>query len=234
MTQAGQGIGEVLVSARSYDEYIAMFDLTATDLAGPVLDCPGGAAGFTATALAGGRDVTAVDPAYAGGPAALADLAVRAADEARRGHAYLLAHAEDYVWTFFADPADHLDRRLAAVEVFAAGVAARPDRYVTGALPDLPFADASFDLALCSHLLFTYADRFDAAWHLAALLELSRVAAEVRVFPLVSHVDGRPYARLDRLRDDLAAHGVASEVRRAGYELQRGGDEMLVLGAGAS
>ena len=65
-------------------------------------------------------------------------------------------------------------------------------------------------------------------------LELARVATEVRVFPLVSHLDGRRYARLDRLRDDLAARGVASQVRRVGYELQRGGDEMLVLGGGAS
>ena len=230
----GAGIGEVLVSARSYDEYVAMFDLTDADLAGRVLDCPGGAAGFTATALDGGHDVTAVDPVYAGGPAALAALAGRAVDEARRGHAHLLAHAEDYVWTSFADPGDHLAQRLAAVEVFAAGVAARPDRYVPGALPSLPFADASFDLALCSHLLFTYADRFDAAWHLAALVELVRVAAEVRVFPLVSHVDGGPYEHLDALRDDLAARGTTSEVRRVPYELQRGGDQVLVLTGAAS
>ena len=153
-------IGEVLVSARSYDEYVAMFGL--------------------------------------------------------------------------AGPDDHLAQRLAAAEVFAAGVAARPDRHVAGALPDLPFADASFDLALCSHLLFTYDDRFDAAWHLAALVDLVRVAAQVRVFPLVSHVDGRPYEHLDRLRDDLAARGTPSEVRRVPYELQRGGDEMLVLAGAAS
>ena len=228
------GLGEVLVSARSYEEYAAMFGLTAADLAGRVLDCPGGAAGFTATALARGHDVTAVDPAYAGGPAALAALAERAADEARRGHAYLLDHAQDYVWTFFADPGDHLERRLAAVEVFAAGVAARPDRYVAGALPDLPFTDAAFDLALCSHLLFTYADRLDAAWHLDALVEMLRVAAEVRVFPLVSHVDGRAFDHLDALRDDLAARGIASQVRGVPYELQRDGDQVLVLGAGAS
>ena len=234
MTHARQGLGEVLVSARSYAEYVAMFDLTGADLAGRVLDCPGGAAGFTATALDRGRDVTAVDPAYAGGPAALAALADHARAEAHRGHRYLLDHTEDYVWTSFADPQEHLEQRLAAVEVFAAGVADRPERYVAGALPDLPFTDASFDLALCSHLLFTYADRLDPAWHLAALLDLVRVAGQVRVFPLVGHVDGRRYARLDALRDDLAADGVASELRHVPYELQRGGDQVLVLAGAAS
>lgn len=227
------GIGEVLVSARSSEEYAAMFDLADDDLAGTVLDCPGGAAGFTATALASGIDATAVDPAYAGGPAALAALAERAAAEAQRGHEHLLRHVGEYVWTFFTDPADHLRVRLAAVEVFAAGVAAHPERYVAGALPHLPFADASFDLVLCSHLLFTYDDRFDEAWHLTALVELARVAIrQVRIFPLVSHVDGQRYPGLGRLCDALAERGIASRVRRVGYELQRGGDEVLVLEVG--
>ena len=58
-------IGEYLVSARSFAEYRALFGLTDGDLRGSVLDCPGGAAGFTATACARGVDARAVDPVYA-------------------------------------------------------------------------------------------------------------------------------------------------------------------------
>lgn len=101
---------------------------------------------------------------------------------------------------------------------------------MAGALPHLPFADGAFDLVLCSHLLFTYDDRFNEAWHLAALLEMVRVSSgQVRVFPLVSHVDGRRSVILDNLRQDLTAQGLPSRVRRVAYELQRGGDEMLVI-----
>lgn len=37
-------IGRTLVSARSFDEYVAMFALSSEDLASTILDCPGGAA----------------------------------------------------------------------------------------------------------------------------------------------------------------------------------------------
>ena len=47
-------------------------------------------------------------------------------------------------------------------------------RYVAASLPRLPFFDATFDLVLCAHLLFTYAQRFDFDWHLAACRERAR------------------------------------------------------------
>lgn len=55
----------MLVSCRSMAEYRGMFTLTDGDLAGGVLDCPGGAAGFTAEARALGCAATACDPLYA-------------------------------------------------------------------------------------------------------------------------------------------------------------------------
>ena len=59
----------------------------------------------------------------------------------------------------------------------------------TPACPSLPFADGSFDLALCSHLLFLYSAQFDEAFHRASIREMCRVAAEVRIFPLLA-LDG--------------------------------------------
>ncbi|MDR1999119.1 MAG: hypothetical protein LBQ06_04145, partial [Frankiaceae bacterium] len=43
-------IGEYLISARSFAEYRAMFDIADADLRGSILDCPGGGSDFTARA----------------------------------------------------------------------------------------------------------------------------------------------------------------------------------------
>jgi len=54
-------------------------------------------------------------------------------------------------------------------------------RYQALELPSLPFEDSVFDLALCSHFLFTYSVNLDFGFHLAAILEALRVAKEVRI-----------------------------------------------------
>lgn len=220
-------IGEYLVSARSFAEYAAFFDLGPDDLRGSVLDCPGGGASFTATAASRGVDAIAVDPAYTEPPA---EVAGRVRAELDRGSAWVTARAGRYEWGFHHDPEALTRSRTESARLFAADIAAHPERYRFGTLPNLPFADGAFDLVLSSHFLFTYADRLDRDFHLAALRELRRVArGQVRVFPLVDHAGGR----LDSLVDDLvrvfAEDGVRAERRRVPYEFQRGADTMLVL-----
>jgi hypothetical protein len=222
-----RGIGEIIVSSRPYDEYMAMFGLTEADvLAGPVLDCPGGAGPFGAAVRARGGDAVSADPAYALPRAEIVEQ-VRAGLE--HGIRYLDENRESYVWTFFASLDDLRRRRGAALEAFAHDFHGPDDRYATAALPDLPFADGAFRLALSAYLLFAYPDHIDEAAHEACLRELLRVAREeVRVFPLIDTAYVR-YPGLDDLRRRLAATGVDSEVRRVDYEFQRGGDETLVL-----
>jgi SAM-dependent methyltransferase len=209
----------MLVSARTLDEYRAMFALTEKDLAGRILDCPGGAAGFTA----GAPDAVAVDPAYALPADEFARLAL--ADAERTGE-WVAAHPERYAWTYFTG-VQHLRRtRLVAARSCLEHRERAPERYLAAALPHLPFPDGAFDLVLSSHLLFTYADRLDRAFHLAALDELRRVSrGEVRVFPLLDY-DG---ARQTWITDQRLG-----EVRRVAYEFQRGAVEMLVLSSSAT
>ena len=69
-------VGDYLISARSFDEYKAMFSLTENDLGGNVLDCPGGASSFTAQARELGARATAVDPVYAMSTSILLRLAM--------------------------------------------------------------------------------------------------------------------------------------------------------------
>lgn len=50
-------------------------------------------------------------------------------------------------------------------------------------LPSLLFPDNTFTLAVSGFLLFAYPRHFDLSFHLTALRELTRVAADVRVHP---------------------------------------------------
>ena len=99
-------------------------------------------------------------------------------------------------------------------------------RYLDASLPDLPFADGAFDLALSSHFLLLYSDQLDLDFHRAAVLEMLRVATEARIFPLLDMAGVRS-AHLVPLIEALAAEGYVCEVRTVAYEFQKGGNEML-------
>ena len=219
-------IGDFLVSARSFDEYRAMFALTDADLRGRVLDCPGGGASFTAAARARGTAAIAVDPVYASPPR---ELVARLGTELARGSAWATANAERYVWDHYGDPAAHARLRAESAAVFAGDLAECPGHHVAAALPHLPFADGAFDLVLSSHLLFTYADRLDTGFHVAALREMARVGAEVRVYPLVDQAGRALPDLLAAVVAELGDAGVRARVQDVPYEFQRGARSMLRL-----
>src|SRR4051794_20520427 len=108
----------MLVSSRAYDEYVAMFALTAADLAGTVLDCSAGAASFVTVARANGTTAYAVDPAYALPPDELA-RAVR--DDLARGTSIALQHPDRFVWDWFGsvEARDRMRKRAGAQFVTA-------------------------------------------------------------------------------------------------------------------
>lgn len=219
----------MLITSRSYVEYEAFFALTPTDVVGRVLDCSAGASGFTAQAHRRGLSVTAVDPAYAAGPAAL----VAAAGEGLSAGQVLVAdHADRFTWSWYGSQEHRAQLRAQAWTAFGDDVARRPGAYVAGALPVLPFADGAFDLALCSHLLFTWSDVLDQPWHAAALRDLLRVAREVRVFPLVVQGTGEDVPFLPDLVASLSDEGYVAETVPVDYEFQRGADRMLRIRQG--
>ncbi|MEU8927850.1 methyltransferase domain-containing protein [Kitasatospora sp. NPDC048545] len=217
----------MLVSARSFEEYRAMFALTDRDLEQRVLDCPAGAAGFVAEAGRRGIDAVAVDRQYADHREELGLLVER---ETVFKRDLLVKETAGFGWSRYSDVDDMIGQWTANARAFRADIAARPDRYVAGSLPELPFADDSFDLVLSSHLLFSYGNRLDEEFHRAALLDLARVARrEVRLFPLVVYDTGVRYPELERLRRELAGLGVPSRVEPVAYRFQPGEGEMLVL-----
>jgi hypothetical protein len=65
-------------------------------------------------------------------------------------------------------------RKLASSR-FLLDYQAHPERYVSGTLPRLPFADDSFDLTLVSYFLFAYQDQLSYEFHRDSILEIMRV-----------------------------------------------------------
>jgi len=96
----------------------------------------------------------------------------------------------------------------------------------------LPFADGAFGVALCSHFLFLYDERWGEAFHLKAVREMLRVAGDVRVFPLLD-LHGRPSEMVSPVMAALRKQGYALELRRIPYEFQKGGHTMLRIARSA-
>lgn len=218
---------DILVSSRSFAEYVAFFDLDTEALPARILDCSAGASSFVAEAHARGVDAVAVDPVYALAPGA---LAARANAGVPSGNSMIDANSDRFVFDWYQTPQRRAEMRRAALVTFQGHHHSYPDRYIAAALPELAFANAAFDLALCSHLLFTWATQLDEQWHFAALVELCRVAEEVRVFPLVLQGTGESVEFLPNLRTRLHNQcRINSEIVPVPYEFQIGARHMLKL-----
>ncbi len=219
-------LDQVVPWGRSFDEYRRMFALTDDDLNRTILGCGDGPAGFNALASARGCRVVSCDPIYG---FSRGEIAARI--EATSGQVLEQTHANAgaFVWNDAIPTVEALGSiRMEAMgiflEDFEAGKA--EGRYIEGKLPRLPFADRAFDLALCSHFLFLYTSQLGEAFHLEAVRELCRVAAEVRIFPLLD-LAGQRSVHVAPCLSWLAHSGRAARCERVAYEFQRGGDEML-------
>ena len=190
-----------------------------------MLDCAGGPSSFTAELSACGFRVVSVDPIYSFSGAEIRKRFEAIADPML---AQVRATPDDWSWSYHRSPDDLLINRCAALEKFLADYDSglHKGRYLVGELPSLPFAPASFGLALCSHLLFLYSDLLTEDFHIRAARELCRVAREARIFPLLT-LSRQPSPHLAAVRSALEADGCTTEVVPVSYELQRGGNQML-------
>ncbi len=220
-------LSNIIPWGRSFDEYRAMFALSDADLEGLLLGCGDGPASFNAEATALGLRVISLDPIYA---YCAAEIEARVVTTFDALISQVRAQKDRYVWERFADPDALGEARQKAMRRFLADyeTGKRYGRYVPASLPHLPFPRASFDLALCSHLLFLYSDHLSLGAHIEAARELLRVAREIRIFPLLTLV-GERSPHLPILCEALRRDGHAVEEQIVGYEFQRGGNVMLRL-----
>jgi hypothetical protein len=223
----GFQLSNVIPWGRSFEDYLEMFALTPEELTLSILDCAGGPASFNCEMKRRGYQVISCDPVYQ-----------FSADEIeRRIQAtystvidQLHQNKDDYVWENVQSPEDLGQLRMAAMQQFLEDFIQGKEqgRYLTAELPKLPFNSKQFDLALCSHLLFTYSQHLSLEFHLESVLELCRVAAEVRIFPLLD-LAGNLSPYLTPVISTLQQQGWMVQIEAVSYEFQKGGNQMLRL-----
>jgi SAM-dependent methyltransferase len=218
-------LDQVVPWGRSFEEYTSIFSLDGADMAGRILGCGDGPASFNAEATRRGHKVVSCDPIYA---FSKADIEARIVTTYEQVIDQTRQNQHEFVWEAITSVEELGQVRMAAMQAFLddypAGLA--EGRYLKLELPSLPFPDGDFDLALCSHLLFLYSRQLDEAFHHSSLLELCRVAKEVRVFPLLT-LGGAISPHLKGSVEMLCAAGHQVSIQRVNYEFQRGACEML-------
>jgi len=194
------------------------------DLVGRILGCGDGPASFNAEATRRGSTVVSCDPIYT---FSKADIEARIAATYEQVIDQTRQNQNEFRWEAITSVEELGRVRMAAMQEFLddypAGLV--EGRYQDVELPSLPFPDRGFDLALCSHLLFLYSRQLDEGFHHSSLLELCRVAKEVRVFLLALGGAISPY--LEGSLEILRAAGHQVSIERVSYEFQRGACEML-------
>ena len=223
----GFTLDKVVPWGRSYDEYVAMFDLTNSDLKLRVIGCGDGPAGFNAELTRRGGTVVSVDPIYAFDTS---QIRGRVHETYETVMAQMNKNHGDYIWTAISSVEELGRVRMSAMNAFLSDydLGKSEGRYIAGELPALPVERGSFDIALSSHFLFLYSAHLSAEFHIQALKEMLRVAREARVFPVLT-LDGARSPHMGVVTEALERHGFGVEVRRVPYEFQRGGNEMLLV-----
>lgn len=221
----GLRLEQVVPWGRSLQEYIQMFDLTE-DLQSKILDCAGGPASFNAEMTTLGRSVISCDPIY---QFSASEIERRIEETFPVVLKSVEANRQNFVWTTMQSPEHLCQVRMAAMHQFLADFpqGLQQGRYLVEELPSLSFDSREFDLALCSHLLFTYSDQLPIEFHLAAIVEMCRVATEVRIFPLLVNTTGEVSPLLQPVMRELEAQGYSVEIRQVPYEFQKGGNQLL-------
>ncbi|MBD2460379.1 class I SAM-dependent methyltransferase [Oscillatoria sp. FACHB-1407] len=218
---------QVVPFGRSRDEYVKMFNLTEEDCDRRILGVGDGPASFNAEMTQRNKSVISVDPLYQFSGLEILERFNQVLEDIIQ---QIRNTPDDWVWSYHKSPGDLKWNRVKVIHTFVEDYerGKQTGRYQVGELPKLEFSDQQFDLALCSHFLFLYADHFDELFHRDAITEMLRVSREVRIFPLVTLMLKRPLF-LDAIIDSFKAQNYFVDIAPVEYELQKGGNQMLVI-----
>jgi hypothetical protein len=218
----------IIPFGRSQAEYELMFGLSAADLQKSIIGVGDGTASFNAEMFDQGNSIISVDPLYQFS----ADEILQQFDAVIDGIFEQIEQTpNDWVWNHHLSPSHLRSARTQTVQIFTSDypIGKNQGRYIFGQLPHLPFPDRSFDLALSSYLLFVYSKQLDFDFHCAAIREMCRVAAEVRIFPLITAEEHSRSPYLNAVIDALALDGIDSKIFDSAYELQKGGNQGITF-----
>jgi hypothetical protein len=218
---------KVVPFGRSLDEYVQMFNLNKSDLNQRILGVGDGPASFNAEATKIGVNITSIDPIY---EFSGDEILKRFHEVVDNIIDQIKASPDDWNWSYHKSAEDLKFNRVRAINKFISDYeqGKKEKRYQIGELPKLNFQDQEYDIALCSHFLFLYSDHHDYQFHFDSIREMLRVSQEVRIFPLLTlMLQPSPY--LERITQELRELGYTVSIIRVEYELQKGGNEMLLI-----
>ena len=204
-----------------------MFRLDDATLRGArILDAASGVSSFCAEANAQGYQVTATDRIYTLTPDEVEQKCSSDLDDML---VKLSGVTDNYVWDYFPDMDALKAQRESAYRAFVADYRQYShERYIPTEYPVSGFTDGQFDLALVSHFLFLYDEQLNYNFHRRTLLELLRIAREVRLFPLVNLRTERASAVTQMLADPVFAPYSIS-IERVDYEFIRNSSEVMII-----
>lgn len=220
-------LDKVVPFGRSLDEYCKMFNLTLEDKTKKIIGVGDGPASFNAEMNQAGCKVISVDPIYV---FTTKDIEKRFYEVVDPIIEQVKKSPGDWSWTYHKSPENLRKNRINVLRQFLNDyeLGKKEGRYIVGELPRLDFNDNEFDIALCSHLLFLYSEHLDYEFHLKSIREMLRIAREVRVFPLLTLML-KPSQHLSDIIKEMKGNGYEVKVEEVEYELQWGGNEMLVI-----
>lgn len=218
--------GGVLVTSRSFAEYLAFFNLDESCLPARVLDCSAGASSFVAERA---------DVGSAPLPLTL-PMRIPPGSWSQPEQAWPAGPSSSPT-TRTGSSMTGTDPHLAAHRC-----ARTRSKHSSGTTPAHPSGTSRRPCPVCrskptpstwpcAHTCSSPGPPITTKlWHLASLVELCRVATEVRVFPLVLQGTGEAVEFLPSLRDRLEHRfGISSNIVAVAYEFQRGAHHMLQL-----
>lgn len=211
--------------SHSLSDYCQMFDLTPDDLALTILDCAAGLSSFNSEMNVAKKQVVSCDPLYGLSPEQLTHQVKQLQENLL---ARVNSHTQQFDWGVIANSSVLRQRQQANAGQFLLDFprGQAEGRYVEAKLPQLPFADYQFDLALCVHILFDGAARPSLDFIFNSLVELCRVAREVRVFPLLN-AEGGIAPQLGEVIARLQMLDYGVEIRQVHYNFLKQGKAML-------
>jgi len=218
---------KVVPFGRTFAVYLKMFNLLDIDLQKKILGVGDGPASFNAEARKKGFIITSVDPIYQFTGAQIKERFEAVVEDIIE---QVKSSPEDWVWTYYKSLEDLRKNRLQAMEIFLQDyeLGQQEARYQLGELPKLSYSNKQYDLALCSHFLFLYSDHYSLEFHISSVLEMLRVAKEVRIFPLLT-LSLKPSPYLNPVIEEVKALGYQVSIEKVDYEFQKGGNQMLKI-----
>ena len=223
-------LDKIVPWGRSFDEYVAMFDLSKEDLEKRILGCGDGPANFNSILTKKGRQIISVDPIY---HFSADEIRTRICETYEKVMEQTRQNKNEFVWRHISSVEELGRVRMEAMKEFLSDymTGRKEGRYIEAGLPDLPFKDKAFDIALCSHFLFLYSEQLSEDFHVQSIRELCRVSSETRIFPLLE-LGAKESRHLRKVIDILAKTGFAVSIEKVPYEFQQGGNEMMKIKPG--